>query len=124
MMRTSTLDGLVAAHPLERAGLQHPQDFGLRRRRHVADLVQEDGAAMALLELADALQGGAGEGAAFVAEEFAFQQLLRDGGAIDGQERLLAAVAVMIDGARDQFLARAALAGDKARWRRRPRAGR
>ena len=82
------LDGLVAADALERAGLQHAQDLGLRGGGHVADLVEEERAAVALLEFADALEGGAGEGAAFVAEQFAFEQLLGDGGAVDGQERL------------------------------------
>ena len=81
--------------------------------RHVADFVEENRAVVALLEFADALQGRAGEGAAFVAEQFAFQQLLGDGGAVDREERLLAAVAVMINGAGDQFLAGAALAGDE-----------
>ena len=59
---------LVAAHALERAGLQHPQDLGLGRRRHVADFIQEQRALVALLELADALQRRAGECAALVAE--------------------------------------------------------
>ena len=68
---------------------------------------------VALFELADALHRRAGEGAALVAEEFAFEQLLGDGRAVHGQERLRAAVAVMINRARHQFLARAAFAGDE-----------
>ena len=39
--------------------------------------------------------------------------MLGDGRAIDGQERLLAAVAVVINGARDQLLAGAAFAADQ-----------
>jgi len=35
------------------AFLQHAQQPGLQRQRHVADLVQEQGAAMRLLHLAD-----------------------------------------------------------------------
>ena len=78
MMRTSTLMRLVAADALEGAGLQHAQDLGLGRGRHVADFIQEERAAVALLELADALRGGAGERAALMAEQFAFEQLLRE----------------------------------------------
>ena len=47
------LDRLVAADPLELLLLQHAQHLGLQRRRHVADLVEEQRAAVALLELAD-----------------------------------------------------------------------
>ena len=83
------LDRLVAADALERAGLQHAQNFRLRGGRHVADFVEENRALVALLEFADALQGRAGERAAFVAEQFAFQQLFGNRGAIDGEKRLL-----------------------------------
>ena len=107
------LDRLVAADALERAALQHAQNFRLRRGRHVADFVEENRAFVALLEFADALDGRAGERAAFVAEEFAFEQLFGNGGAIDRQKRLLAAVAVMINRAGDKFLAGAAFAGDE-----------
>jgi hypothetical protein len=37
----------------ERLFLKHTQDLRLRQRRHVADLVQKDGPAVALLEFAD-----------------------------------------------------------------------
>ena len=83
--------------------------------RHVADLIEEKRAAVALLEPADALGDGAGEGAFLMAEEFAFEELLGDGGAVDGDEILPAALAVMVDGAGDEFLAGAALAGDHHR---------
>src|SRR5690606_11336348 len=55
--------------------LKHAQHLGLRLRTHVADFVQEDGAAIGLLELADLLLGRAGEGALLVAEELRFDQL-------------------------------------------------
>ena len=56
---------------------------------------------------------GAGEGTALVAEEFAFEQCLGEGGAVDGQERAIAAAAVVIDGPRHEFLAGTALAEDQ-----------
>ena len=59
--------------------------------------------------------GRAGEGAFFVAEQFAFQQVFRNGGAVDGEEGPAIALAVMIDGAGDEFLAGAAFAGDQGR---------
>ena len=111
--RTSDLDRLVAADALEALVLQDAQHLGLQGRRHVADLVEKERAAVALLELADAAAVGPGEGALLVAEQFALQQRLRDGGAVDGQERLVGPLAVVIEGAGHQFLARAAFAQDQ-----------
>src|SRR6516164_5835245 len=102
-------DHLVAPDALERLLLEHAQHLGLGGRRHVADLVEEEGAAVALLELADATAVGAGEGALLVAEQLALQQVLRDGGAVEGQERCPGAGAMLVDGAGDQFLAGATL---------------
>jgi hypothetical protein len=48
---------------------QHAQDLGLEVQRHVADLVQENGAGVRLLELADALADGPAEGSLLVTEE-------------------------------------------------------
>src|SRR5208282_347605 len=81
--------------------------------RHVADFIEENCSFVALLEFADALQGRAGERAAFVAKEFAFKQLFGNRGAIDRKKRLLTAVAVMINRAGNQFLAGAAFAGNE-----------
>ena len=80
--------------------------------RHLADLVEEERAAVGDLEEAAALGVGAGEGAAHVAEERGLEQRLGDGGAGLGDERLAAARAVVVDGARDELLAGAALAVD------------
>src|SRR3546814_20084766 len=55
-----------------------PQQPGLQRRRHVADLVEEQGAAVVLLETAHVPLGRAGERAGLLAETFAFQQLGTD----------------------------------------------
>ena len=107
-------DGLIAADAFESAGLENAEDLGLGGGGHVADFVQEKGATIALLKFADALHGGAGEGAAFVTEEFAFEELFGDGGAIDSEERLGAAIRVVINGAGDKFFAGAAFAGDES----------
>ena len=44
----------IAPHALELVFLQQPQQFRLRARGHVAHFVHEDGAAVGLLEFADA----------------------------------------------------------------------
>ncbi len=53
--RTSTCMRLGAADPLDLALLEHAQQLGLQARAHLADLVEEDGAAVGRLEAADLL---------------------------------------------------------------------
>ncbi len=54
---------------LELVLLQHAQDLRLRARAHVADFVEEERAAVGLLEASDTLLVGAGERAFFVTEQ-------------------------------------------------------
>ena len=111
--RTSTCDPLVAAELGELAVLQHVQQLGLERRLHLADLVEHQRAAVGLLELADARRRGAGEGAALVPEELALEQVRRQRRAVDLDERPVAPRRSLVNGARDQLLADAALAADE-----------
>ena len=72
--RTSTSMVCDAADALEPAFLEDAEQLGLHGQRNLADLVEEDGAAVGQLEPALALADGAGEGPFLVAEELAFQQ--------------------------------------------------
>src|SRR6478609_1620475 len=54
-----------------------------------------------------------GEGAAFVAEELAFEERFGDGGAVDGNERTLGTTAMLVDGASDQLFPGASFAPDQ-----------
>ena len=53
------------------------------------------------------------EGAFFVAEQLAFQQRFREGGAVDRDERIPTALARIMDRLREQLLAGAAFTGDE-----------
>ena len=59
------------------------------------------------------LVSGAGERALFVAEKLAFDEVFRNGGAIDFDERGVGARALAVKGAGHQFLAGAAFARDQ-----------
>ena len=72
--RRATTDGRVFAL------LEHAQQAGLRLERHVADLVEEQRAALGLLEAALRALLRAGEGALLVAEQLALDQLAGDRG--------------------------------------------
>src|SRR5438270_8142104 len=56
---------------------------------------------------------GSRESTLAVAEELILQKVMRDGGAIDRQETLVRVGAAAVDGAGDQLLAGAALAGQE-----------
>ena len=90
-----------------------PENLGLKRERHVADLVEKQRTAGALLEPADPLARGARVRSLLMAEKFAFEERFRNGGAVDGKERLLRAGTVRVESACDELLAGAAFARDQ-----------
>src|SRR5262249_5153120 len=96
-------DIFSAADTLKAIILKNPQQFGLRSQGDIANFIQENGAAVGLLKTANPTSAGACESAAFVAEQFAFEQRFRDSGAIDSDEGAANAVAMLINRARDQF---------------------
>ena len=73
----STLTVERAADRIDLAVLHGAQQLDLHLERQVADLVEEQRAAMRLDELAGVLFGGAGEGALLVAEQDALDQIVR-----------------------------------------------
>ena len=72
-------------------------------------------------DLQQALLGGdrPGEGALLVAEQLGLEQLARQPRAVEVHERLVRARAVLVEPAREHSLARARLASDEQRQRRR-----
>ena len=90
------LDGVVPAHAVEMAVAQHPQQPGLQVERHVADFVEEQRAALGLLEAATAHGLRAGEGAALMAEQFTLQQVFGDCCGIDSNKWPIGAGGVLV----------------------------
>ena len=60
---------LVTPHPLEGALLQHTQEFDLHALRHIANLIQKQGAGGSLLKPAYSGTDGASKGAFFMPEQ-------------------------------------------------------
>ena len=108
------IDGrrLIGADSLHFAFFKDAQQLGLHRWRHIADLVEEERAAMSLLELAGVALCGAGERAFLVAEELALNQLGRNGGAVEGNKWGMGAWAFFVQRARHQLFAGAGFAID------------
>ena len=92
---------------------KHAQQLGLRQRRNLADLVEEQRAAVRRLEAALAPLDGAGEGAGLVPEQLGLEQRLGERGAVDGHEGAVAPRAAARGAAGHQLLAGAGLAGDQ-----------
>ena len=74
-MRTSTLVGLVRADLFDLPLLNQAQDADLQLQRHLADFVQQDGAAVGHLDFALLVSQRAGERTLHVTEQLRFQQL-------------------------------------------------
>src|SRR5581483_2923615 len=98
-----------AADALELLLLEHAQQLGLEVEPHLGDFVEQQRTAVRALERAlDALDG-AGEGALLVAEQRALDESLGERGAIQLNERAVAALALRVNGAREELLTRARL---------------
>jgi hypothetical protein len=82
-------------------------ETGLYREGHVADLVEQDRAAVRLDEEAGTVGVRARERAAQVAEELRLEQAFRQRDAVDRDVRALRAGARVVDRAGDELLARA-----------------
>src|SRR5262249_11652264 len=89
--------------------LEDAQQFRLHVGRDVADLVEEEGAAVGHLETADLVAMRPRKSTLDMSEEFTLQQPRRQGGAVDLHERLAGAGAVLVQGQRQELLAGAAL---------------
>ena len=107
------LDRLDAAHPFELVILDHPQELYLHLPGKIADLVQEQRPLVGQLEAPRLARHGPREGALFVAEQFALDEVFGDRRAVDLDEGVELAGAVDVDGIGHEFLARPRLAGDE-----------
>ena len=113
------LERVVVADAADFAAFQHAQQLGLHALGQLADFVEKNRAAVSHFEQADAMVVGAGERAFAMAEQLAFDQRLGQCAAVDRDERLLAAEALLMHGAGDQLLAGAGFAQDQHRRVRR-----
>src|SRR5579859_5227890 len=103
----------VATESLEFLLLQNSQQFGLKFQRDVPHFVKEEGAFVRELKTSRLLRNGSRECSPFVPKQLALQQPEGDGRAIQFNESPFPSAAKVVDGARDQLLARSRLAQDQ-----------
>ena len=106
-------DFVFTAKPPHPQVLENAQQLGLRRLRHLADLVEKQSAPVGLLKATGGALHGARKRAFLVAEQFALNQSLGQGGCIDRDERAIAAGAAFMDFPGNQFLSGATLSADQ-----------
>ena len=110
------VDGVGGADGEEALFVEGAEDLGLGFEAHVADLVEEEGAAVGALEgslLFSRGRGSGGAGAVAVAEELGLDVVLGDGGAVELDEGAIAAEGFGVHGAADELFAGAGLAEDE-----------
>src|SRR5579863_1670320 len=96
---------LRRADTLNFAVLNHAKQLRLERKRRFTDFVQENRAAVRVIEETRLRFRRTGEGSPNMAEELAFQQGVNQGRAIADSKPLLRYRAQHVQGARDEFLA-------------------
>jgi hypothetical protein len=105
----------VLAHAPHLALLQDAQQLYLHRRRHVANFIEKQRAAIGRLEQAGAILRRARERAAGVSEELGLQQRFGHSSAVDREERPGRSRRFIVDEPRQALLAGPAFARDEDR---------
>ena len=109
----ATRHGAQAAHALVVDGTE---EFRLEQQRQRLDLVQEQRAVQRAFHEAGLGAFGIGEGTGLEAKQFHLQQGLRNGGAVDLDERPLSTWATVVGDPCHQPLARARFPLQQERW--------
>ena len=112
-------DFAVVAHPRDMLFLQHAQKLDLHIEREFADFVEKNRTAVGFFKKALLIFDGARKRTLRMPEHERFHQVLRNGSAVHGDERFFGTRAMLVDVARHHFLARARLATDDHRERKR-----
>src|SRR5208337_4863751 len=93
--------------------LNETQKLGLERGTQIGDFVEKDGAAVRRLQAARLIFDGPGKRAFYMAEEFTFEQLVRERGAVDNDKGAFAAQAPVVNLAGKNIFPGPALTGQK-----------
>ena len=105
----------LGADGIDFAFLQRAQELHLHVETQFADFVEEQRAAVGFQEFAEMFVGGAGERTFLVTEEDRFDEIFRDGAAIDGDKGFAGTLRRTLDRACDEFFADAGFAFDQDR---------
>src|ERR1019366_1246457 len=86
--------------------LDNAEQFALELRAELTDFIEEEGSTVGGADETERIAAGTGESAFYVAEEFAFEQRITQGGTIDGNEGFVGPERVIVDVSGEHFLTR------------------
>src|SRR4030095_7312847 len=102
------VDRLRTADAFETPFFEDAEQLGLAGERKLANFVEKECAALRHFDFSGFPVASAGEGPAFVAEEFVLHETFGNGCAIQSDKRLRASIGKVVNGASEEFLARTA----------------
>src|SRR6516162_3865131 len=105
---------MSASHPLKTLLLKKSQQLDLNGRRKFAYFVKEKSTAAGCLQQSLALNVCPGKRSLFVTEQLTFQQVLRNGVAVNGDKRAILATATAMNGSCSHFFPCTALPSNSA----------
>src|SRR5713101_4185043 len=108
-------DSPVSADPLDLSLLEHAQELRLEFRLEGGNLVQKEGATLGQLKLSQPPLVRTRESTPLVTEELRFYEGLGESGQVHRDEGLVFPGPLVVDGARHEFFAGAALPRDQNR---------
>lgn len=92
------LNGIMASDSFDLLFLKNTEQFNLHFQGLFTDLIKKYGAGIGQFKKTDlAIFIGAGKGTPLIAEQFAFDQVGRDGTAVDADIRLILTAAVLVN---------------------------
>jgi len=105
------VDAMCAPAPetLEFLFLQNAEELGLQGERYISNFIEEQGSFISQVKAADFLCDRSGKGPPFVAKKLAFEQVERDCGAVELDQRVTAARARIVNRMSDKFFPSAGL---------------
>jgi hypothetical protein len=106
----------VSSQTVVRSAVQHPQQLYLNMGRQFADFIQEQRSLICQFEESGLGVVRAAEGAFFVAEQFALDQVLGESRAVDINPGFAVAVGKFVDAASDQLFTTAGFPSDQDRF--------
>src|SRR5260370_16549182 len=105
--------GVRGSEAFEFARFQDAQELGLQVEGNIRDLVEKRRAAISKLKAADAVRAGIGEGAFYMAKEFAFEDAFGKSSCVDRDHGFAGARRQCMEGLCHAFLPSAVLSHDQ-----------
>ena len=104
---------LIAADLGDFALLKDAEQFSLKVRADLANLIEKNGSSVGQLETSMLCNSGTGKRAFDVAKKFAFEEIFDQRATINGYECGVSAIALQVNGPGNEFLSRAGLSADQ-----------